>query len=74
MTNLGTAPYMAPELYQEDEGTYSSKVDVWALNTCLYKMLTKSLYFWSINKHELQKMVCNKPFVVSDEYKLSIDV
>ncbi len=53
MTNLGTAPYMAPELYSEEEGTYNCKVDVWSLNTCLYKMLTKNLYFWSINKGEL---------------------
>lgn len=63
---------MAPELYQEDdEGTYSCKIDVWALNTCLYKMLTKNLYFWAVNKNELRKMICEKPFVIPKETQLT---
>lgn len=53
MTNLGTAPYMAPELFLDDDCMYNSKIDVWALNTCLYKMLTKELFFWSANRREL---------------------
>ena len=65
---------MAPELYQEEEGVYSCKVDVWALNTCLYKMLTKNLYFWAINKNELRKMVCEKPFVIPSNFKISAEV
>lgn len=56
---------MAPELYsEEDEGVYNCKIDVWALNTCLYKMLTKNLYFWAVNKNDLKKMICEKPFVI----------
>lgn len=39
-TALGTAPYMSPELFQDGEEAYTHKVDVWALNTCLYKLLT----------------------------------
>ena len=52
-TNLGTAPFMAPELFSDEQQEYDQKVDVWALNTCLYKMLTKKLYFASVNKIEL---------------------
>jgi hypothetical protein len=63
---------MAPELYADnDESSYSCKVDVWALNTCLYKMLTKNLYYWAINKNDLRKMICDKPFVISKEFNLS---
>jgi len=39
MTSLGTGPYMSPELYKEGDDAYTYKVDVWALNTCLYKLL-----------------------------------
>lgn len=55
MTYLGTAPYMSPEIFLEGEEAYTHKVDVWALNTCLYKLLTGKLYFWSPNKKQLEK-------------------
>ena len=55
MTNLGTAPYMCPELFLEGDDAYTYKVDVWALNTCLYKLMFGKLYFWSPNKRILEK-------------------
>ena len=55
MTNLGTAPYMSPELFLEGDEAYTPKVDVWALNTCLYKLLTNKMFFWSPNKKILEK-------------------
>lgn len=44
-TMLGTAPYMSPELLKDGDKAYTHKVDVWALNTCLYKLLTGKFYF-----------------------------
>lgn len=45
-TNLGSLPYQAPEIFVADEGkAYNNKVDVWALNTIFYKLLTKSFYY-----------------------------
>ena len=41
-TNLGSLPYQAPEIFVADEGkAYDNKVDVWALNTIFYRLLTK---------------------------------
>ena len=67
MTNLGTAPYMSPELFLDGDEAYSAKVDVWALNTCLYRLLTGKFYFWSQNRIQMEKMIKTKEFVVGPE-------
>lgn len=64
MTNLGTAPYMSPELFLEGDDAYTHKVDVWALNTCLYKLMFGKLFFWSPNKWILEKQVLEKEFIL----------
>ena len=71
MTNLGTAPYMSPELFLEGDEAYTPKVDVWALNTCLYKLLTNKMFFWSPNKKMLEKQVIEKPFYVDPSFNIS---
>ena len=58
-TNLGTPPYMSPELFNDDVEEYTPKVDVWALNTTLYKLLTNRYYFYSPNRSVMKRMVCH---------------
>lgn len=71
MTNLGTAPYMSPELFEEGDEAYTPKVDVWALNTCLYKLLTGKFFFWSPNKRILEKKIIEQKFEVDDKFGIS---
>lgn len=66
-TNLGTPPYMSPEFFTEEEGAYSVKVDVWALNTCLYYMLSGKYFFSHIDKNQLKRMVKDLPFSLLPE-------
>lgn len=67
MTNLGTAPYMSPELFLDGDEAYTPKVDVWALNTCLYKLLTGQFYFWSPNRLLMERLIRNKEFTIGSE-------
>lgn len=59
-TNLGSLPYQAPEIYHQKN--YNNKVDVWALNTILYKFLTKSYFFNPANRENFLENLKNKPF------------
>lgn len=74
MTTLGTAPYMSPELFQEGEEAYTHKVDVWALNTCLYKLLTGKLYFYHPNKKKMREEVLKKEFSIPPEFSFTNEV
>ena len=71
MTNLGTAPYMCPELFEEGDEAYTPKVDVWSLNTCLYKLLTGKFFFWSPNKRILEKKIIEQKFEVDSKFGIS---
>lgn len=70
-THVGTPPYMSPEFFDETDHFYSSKVDVWALNTCLYYLLTKQFYFYHIQRDVLKQMVLTRAFEVPPEVKIS---
>lgn len=67
MTNLGTAPYMSPELFLNGEEAYTSKVDVWALNTCLYRLLTGKVFFWSPNRTKMEKLIKTQEFLIGPD-------
>ena len=42
ITNIGTPYFKSPEIFKAKKNNeYAWKVDVWALNTCLYYLLTK---------------------------------
>lgn len=69
MTNLGTAPYMSPELFVDGDEAYTAKVDVWALNTCLYKLLTGKYFFWCQNRVQMEKMIKAKEFEITEDLK-----
>ena len=59
-TTLGSLPYQAPEIHFQN--SYDNKVDVWALNTILYKFLTKKYYFNPSNRDEYINDLSFKPF------------
>ena len=59
MTHLGTPCYMSPEFFAQRGLAYSSKVDVWALNTALYRLLTKEYFFF---EPRLRDKVLRLPF------------
>lgn len=68
-TNLGTAPYMSPEFFLDADVAFTQKIDVWALNTCLYRLLTGRFYFFSSSRAQMERYVLNKKFIISDELK-----
>jgi serine/threonine protein kinase len=63
-THLGTKPYMSPEFFQNDVEEFTPKIDVWALNTCLYLFLTGKFYFFSHIPMEMERQILNKQFVI----------
>lgn len=76
-THLGTKPYMSPEFFNDSIKEFTPKIDLWALNTCLYLFLTGEFFFYRKDPKEMQKLIlhvdfnCNHPaFVdVSEETK-----
>lgn len=68
-THLGTKPYMAPEFFlSANDEDYTMKIDVWALNTCLYFILAKNkYYFFSANPKEFENQIIKKEFII-DSY------
>ena len=66
-TCLGTGYYMSPELVKEEE--YDRRVDVWAVNTMLYKMLTKKYYFDGRTRTQLDSNIRTQKFRISSKYK-----
>jgi serine/threonine protein kinase len=68
-TCLGTGYYMSPELVKEEE--YDRRVDVWAVNTILYKMLTKTYYFDGRTRNQLDNNIINQKFRVPSRFKSS---
>jgi serine/threonine protein kinase len=65
-TCLGTGYYMSPELVKEEE--YDRRVDVWAVNTILYKMLTKKYYFDGRSRNQLDMNIKKQKFEIKSEY------
>lgn len=64
-THLGTKPYMSPEFFLNgDDDEYTPKIDVWALNTCFYYLLTKKYFFYSHNQNEMEKQITRKEFTI----------
>lgn len=68
-TCLGTGYYMSPELVKEEE--YDRRVDVWAVNTILYKMLTKTYYFDGRTRNQLDNNIINQKFRIPSRFKNS---
>ena len=66
-TCLGTGYYMSPELVKEEE--YDRRVDVWAVNTILYKMLTKMYYFDGRTRNQLDNNIINQKFRIPSRFK-----
>lgn len=67
-TNLGSLPYQAPEIHHREK--YDNKVDVWALNTILYKFLTKNYYFQPYNRESYLEEIKKKKFVPDSSYNV----
>lgn len=65
-TCLGTGYYMSPELVKEEE--YDRRVDVWAMNTILYKMLTKTYYFDGRSRNQLDNNIMSQKFKIPSRY------
>jgi serine/threonine protein kinase len=63
-THLGTKPYMSPEFFNSEVDEFTPKIDVWALNTCLYLFLTGRFYFYSTMPMEMEKQIMKKEFVI----------
>ena len=61
-TSLGTKTYMSPEFFNNACEEYTPKVDVWALNTCLYKLITGKFYFFSPIEAEMRRLILKKEF------------
>ena len=71
MTSLGTPVFMSPEFYtSEVVQQYTNKVDVWALNHSLYKLLTGRHFFEQPN---LKEKILNTNFTVLPDYRKIID-
>ena len=66
-TCLGTGYYMSPELVKEEE--YDRRVDVWAMNTILYRMLTKTYFFDGRTRNQLDNNIINQKFRVPSRFK-----
>lgn len=64
---LGTMYYVAPEIIS-NSGTYDNKVDVWAINTMLYRLLAREFYFNGKNAIELRENIMRQPFIVKHRF------
>ena len=62
-TLLGTMYYVAPEIIQGNR-RYDNRVDIWALNTLLYKLLTKEFYFTGNDAFKLRTNIMEQTFQV----------
>eukprot|EP01017_Pseudomicrothorax_dubius_P029836 TRINITY_DN3661_c0_g1_i1.p1 TRINITY_DN3661_c0_g1~~TRINITY_DN3661_c0_g1_i1.p1 ORF type:complete len:674 (-),score=103.18 TRINITY_DN3661_c0_g1_i1:155-2176(-) len=60
---MGTYPYMAPEIFDEQ---YDKGVDVWAIGVMLHQYLTGDLYFMGRNQREVMEAILNKEYVAPD--------
>lgn len=68
-TTLGTYPYMAPEFFKES--SYDKSVDIWAIGVMYHEMLFSELYFFGCNQYEVSQNICNKPYKIINEQKIS---
>ncbi|KIJ59851.1 hypothetical protein HYDPIDRAFT_32731 [Hydnomerulius pinastri MD-312] len=55
----GTAPYMAPEIWREEE--YGFAVDFWALGMMIHDMLTGRTPWYSSDQSAMIDGICNAP-------------
>ena len=72
-TLLGTMYYVAPEIIQGNR-RYDNRVDIWALNTLLYKLLTKEFYFTGNDAFKLRTNIMEQTFQVGFPFNKSWSV
>lgn len=65
-TVLGSCLYMAPELLAGNG--YDSKVDIWALNTVLYRLLSGGHFFKGSTNARLEKNIRKQVFRISYQF------
>ncbi|CAD8100686.1 unnamed protein product [Paramecium sonneborni] len=68
-THLGTFPYMAPEIFINNE--QDSKVDVWALGLLTHEMLFGEIYFIGKSRFEVEQRILTKEYNL-DDYKYQV--
>lgn len=55
MTNTGTLPYKAPEMF--NSCFYSQIIDIWAIGIICYEMVTGNLPFYHLYANETVKLI-----------------
>lgn len=53
---------MCPEFFNNSCKAFTPKIDVWALNTCLYIFLTNSFFFYRNDSKEMEKLILKQEF------------
>lgn len=70
-SNVGTPLYKSPEIFQSSKtNAYTNKIDIWALNTCLFRLLTGNFYFSNSDNQSATYNIINKKFDCS-QYNFS---
>ena len=57
---------MSPEFFNNSVKIFTPKIDVWALNTCLYLFLTGNFYFYRPDPKEMEKLILHTEFIIKD--------
>jgi serine/threonine-protein kinase len=66
---VGSAPYLAPEQFQQ---IITTKIDTWALGVLLYQMLTGYLPFSAVSDQELRSKIEKGSFMPASVFNPSI--
>jgi len=62
-SNVGTPLYKSPEILQSSKtNSYTNKVDIWALNTCLFKLITGKFFFLNKENQSITYNIINQKF------------
>lgn len=69
---VGTYPYMSPELLRGEE--YGSEVDVWALGVIAHQILFGESYFIGRNESEVKNNVLNKEYLIKEKGVVSSEM
>ncbi|KRX08017.1 Rab-GTPase-TBC domain [Pseudocohnilembus persalinus] len=68
-TTLGTYPFMAPEIFIQDN--YSNEVDIWASGVVYHFLLFHELYFIGRSQMEVEKKIREKPYIIDKPGQVS---